>query len=646
MCYTDILKVKDCWKLRSAKLLLIYPIFLSAKVWGQYSDERSDFNTASYLFPIKPGSPASLAGTMGELRSTHFHTGIDIRTNNEIGWPVRAAADGYVSRATVSPTGFGLALYVKHSNGHTTVYGHLDRFRSDIHDYVKSERYRRQTSSIDLHFRKDQFPVRKGDTIAFSGNTGSSAGPHLHFDIRDEENQALDPALFRFVEIIDKQAPVVRKIALRTLSLHARVNDEFGRQEFYVTRSGNTYRLNEPIMAWGEIGLELWAYDIVDHPAYKCGVNYMEVTIDSQRIFSQAINRLNLNEGRQVLTASNYAAYRESGNLFYKLYVDHGNNLPFYQAINRGVIPVYGDKPIPVQVKLADAHQNTTFLHFTLIPSPPPVSVAWLAPVKEVTWTVDRYIWKITSPTCAWNALRWSGGQPEVVDVAYLNEQSSVYLIDLRQPLPDSFTICRKYILPPIKAIIPPRKEMSWHSEGVEIRFNRLSLFDTLYLPFSRQLKPDSSEWFIIGNTNEPLRGSVQISLVPARSIPQPEKTSVYRLQGKSFNYVGGKWDSGQIVFSTREWGTFTLLTDTIPPVITPIQVNRNEIRLRIRDNLSGIHSFTATLDGQWLLMNYDEKTRTLLAEPADPKKPMKGLLKVLVTDQAGNEMIFKQQIL
>ncbi|GIV35948.1 MAG: hypothetical protein KatS3mg032_0327 [Cyclobacteriaceae bacterium] len=283
----------------------------------------------NFLFPIRPGNPASLAGTMGELRTTHFHSGIDIRTNNQIGWPVRAAASGYVSRITVTPGGFGLALYIKHPNGYTTVYGHLDRFRKDIDDYIREERYRRKASSLNLYFRKNQFGVKQGDTIAYAGNTGASAGPHLHFDIRDENDHALNPLSFRFDEITDNTPPVVRKIALRPLNMHSRVNDMFNRTEFYVVRSGYQYRLPEPILAYGDIGLELLAYDIVDHPSYKCGVNFIEVTAGGTLIFKQAISRLNLNESRQIFTATNFEAFRETGNMFYKLYIDHGNNLPF-----------------------------------------------------------------------------------------------------------------------------------------------------------------------------------------------------------------------------------------------------------------------------------------------------------------------------
>lgn len=156
---------------------------------AQFSDPDSIPATTStqerYIFPIRPGSPGSLAGTMGELRSTHFHSGIDIRTNNEIGWPVLAAKSGYISRAGVSPSGYGNVLYINHPDGNTTVYGHLDKFKGAVGEYVLKERYKRKRSDVDIDFSPTQFPVKQGDTIAYAGNTGSSGGPHLHFNILD-----------------------------------------------------------------------------------------------------------------------------------------------------------------------------------------------------------------------------------------------------------------------------------------------------------------------------------------------------------------------------------------------------------------------------------------------------------------------------
>ncbi len=613
--------------------------------YSQFSESDNASTSTPYLFPIKPGQPAALAGTMGELRNTHFHSGIDIRTLNEIGWPVRASTHGYISRATISPSGFGLALYVKHPDGNTTVYGHLDRFSKEVDEYVRKERYRRKSSSIDLYFRKDQFRVNRGDTIAFAGNTGSSAGPHLHFDIRDENNRALDPLQFKFAEVTDNTPPVVRKVALKTLDIHSRINDQFGRFEFYVMKNGNGYVLPQPILAHGTIGIELLAYDVVDNPNYRCGVNYIEMNVDSQGVFSQVIEQLNLNEGRSVFTVMDYKVLRTDGSRFYKLYVDDGNTLGFYSSDKKGKIKVPPDTETPVKIVLADASRNRSTLQLNLVHSKPVNVVKWLSPVESTTWTIQENTWVIKTKTCTKNTLAWKNGEPSVIDPAYLNSATTVYLIDLRKPLPDSIVICGEPIIPPVQARIFPGNDFTFYNTYADIRFPARAAYDTLYFSTSYSATPDSLELFTIGDSTIPLRQGIRVTLKPLRSYPQADKTSVYRKNGKGYVYEGGTWSNGKIQFTTREFGTFSLLADTIPPTITLLQANRYGTRFKIRDNLSGIATIEATINGQWLLMNYDEKTTTIESEPLKKGSALQGQFVLVVTDNAGNQQVFNQTI-
>lgn len=179
---------------------------------------------------------------MGELRNTHFHAGLDIDTPC-IGVPVLAAESGYIVRATATSGGYGNVLFVAHPDGNTTVYAHLEEFKGAVAEYIQQERYKRKVSEIDLEFAPNQFPVTKGELLALSGNTGGSGGPHLHFEVRNANNQAINPLLYEFAEVKDNLAPLVFKIALKTLDAQSRINDQFGRFEFSVVKKGDTYVL-------------------------------------------------------------------------------------------------------------------------------------------------------------------------------------------------------------------------------------------------------------------------------------------------------------------------------------------------------------------------------------------------------------------
>ncbi|NOR86316.1 MAG: peptidoglycan DD-metalloendopeptidase family protein, partial [Bacteroidales bacterium] len=155
-----------------------------------------------------------LSGTFGELRSNHFHAGIDIKTAGSVGKNIYAAADGWISRIKISPWGYGNAVYMEHPNGYTTVYGHLKELKGDVTEYIKQQQYKKQSFAVDLYLKANQFPVTKGDIIALSGNSGGSGGPHLHFEIRETANQEpINPLLFG-IEVKDYITPTIQSIRI------------------------------------------------------------------------------------------------------------------------------------------------------------------------------------------------------------------------------------------------------------------------------------------------------------------------------------------------------------------------------------------------------------------------------------------------
>ncbi len=219
-----------------------------------------------------------------------------------IGMPVRASKSGYISRVTSSGVGYGNVIYIKHPDGNTTLYAHLDQFKGPVAKHILEEQYRLKSGEIDLYFEPGQFTVSRGDTIGLSGNSGSSGGPHLHYDIRDANNNALDPIkVAGFTELVDKYPPAAEKIALRTLDINSRINNKFGRFEFYAQRVGNNFVIANPIYASGNIGVEIIAKDkLAQQSQFYGGVNYLEMKLDSQLIFKQAIEKVPIAETRYI----------------------------------------------------------------------------------------------------------------------------------------------------------------------------------------------------------------------------------------------------------------------------------------------------------------------------------------------------------
>jgi hypothetical protein len=645
--------MKNSWNLKLNRFLAFALALSPFYGFAQFSPPEVKFpNGETYLYPINPGQPGSLAGTMGELRSTHFHSGIDIRTNNQIGFPVLASKSGYISRITVSSSGYGNVLYITHPDGNTSLYAHLNNFKGAVAQHVLKEQYKEHTANIDLYFTPDQFKVKRGDTVAISGNSGSSAGPHLHFDIRDPDNYALNPLRVEgFSEIVDELPPAVEKIALKTLDINSRINDRFGRFEFYAQRVGNDYVFSVPILATGNIGVEILAKDkLAPRSAFYGGVNYIEMSVNDQPRFNQSIDKINIAETRGIYTLMDFKTMRLSGNRFYKLYIDDGNDLKFYEkSPSTGKITVK-DKPEAVKVTLKDSYGNASNISFTLQPSPVTKEVRLLdAPKSDIEYDVIDNTLMISSKPCFADsnlATIYTRNKKSTIQPAYYNENRAVYLIDLRKETPDSVALCGRSITTNFKTVIPPGQEYNYYSDIMDIQFPENAVYDTVYLTTYKGITEDSLEIFNIGSRTNPLNKSINVTLRPDTHYNWDKTHAVYRSAGRGgYAYLGGGWQNGGILFSTREFGDFVILRDITPPTIKVVAVNNAIAKFKIKDNLSGIEKFEANINGQWLLMHYDSKTSTIWSEKFNKNVPLRGTFTLVVTDNAGNETKFTKQI-
>lgn len=301
------------------KRLLINCIFLLTlsgiiPVFGQSIRQPFDF-------------PILLSGSFGELRSNHFHSGIDFKTQGAEGKPIRAVLPGYVSRISVSPWGYGNALYLDHPDGTTTVYAHLQRFTPEVADYIKEKQYATESFAVNLYPEPGLFEFDQGDLIAYSGNTGSSAGPHLHFEVRDTKTEeVLDPIVYFRDQITDTKPPRINQIMVYPMEGKGVVNGKARKQSFKpVTAKNGKQTIATPIKAWGEIGLGVNAYDYMDNTSNIYGVKEIRLEVDSQLIFHSDIDRFAFDETRYLNSFTDYEQWRNQRSFYSRSYVEPGN---------------------------------------------------------------------------------------------------------------------------------------------------------------------------------------------------------------------------------------------------------------------------------------------------------------------------------
>lgn len=602
-----------------------------------------------FRFPLQPGQRAYLSGSFAELRPNHFHAGIDVKTGGREGIPVRAAAAGYVSRIVVSAGGYGNAVFVAHPNGYVTVYAHLQRFGDRIGAYVRERQYRAETFEANLHPGANDLPVAPGEVLGLSGNSGGSAGPHLHFEIRNERGLLVDPQQFRFPEIVDDVPPVIEALALRPLGIGSRLNGAFERQAWEPISENGQLTLPDTLTATGDLGLELLAYDRANGTPHQNGLNCVEVLLDGVETHVHRLDRFSDELTRDINVHTDYATARLTGQRFQRCYLADGNDrLPIYNpSPTRGRLRIAPGLH-RVTVNVWDSFQNKTSLSFWVkgqpsvptadslaAPNPPPVgllpaSVSWT--VEENTLVVSAY--NVHSPTAR---LFFPKNGFQHLPPAYRDGGRTVYLWDLRRGLPDSVNVDGSGArLPFVKALFPGKTETvsgpNWRLEA-----SPRALYDTLYLTAT----PAPSGGVQFGPVGVPFREALRISLTPALPDSLRPRSAAYANDGYVERYVGGTWQGNTLTFSSGELSTFLVKPDTTAPTIRLVQKNEIGFRFEIGDDWSGIRTFRATVDSRWVLMNYDSKTGLLWSEKRDSTLRFSGPLALTVTDNSGNTAIF-----
>jgi murein DD-endopeptidase MepM/ murein hydrolase activator NlpD len=312
---------------------------------------------AQYHFRSPIDAEIKLASNCGELRENHFHSGLDILTNGEEGWIVYAIGDGYVSRILISKNGYGNALYISHPNGLTSVYGHLSRYNEEIKKFATACQYAHENFELDTLLPPDIITVKSGDIVAYSGNTGGSQGPHLHFEIRDTKTEfVLNPENFGF-EINDFIAPKIYSVSLFTLNGY--------QSKFLQTLpliNGKTITV-EP----GRVGIGISGRDFYTGYQFNAGIYQEQLYVNDELIFEKRMDTFSFDHWRCINAHIDYEILKSKGYYIEKCFKDDGNlSEIYYNLVNNGIIKIAPSETLQIKIIARDHTGNKTQIAFTL----------------------------------------------------------------------------------------------------------------------------------------------------------------------------------------------------------------------------------------------------------------------------------------
>ena len=339
-------------------LKIIICLLFSSNIYSQSFVYSKDY----FRWPVnnKPG----IVANFGELRSNHWHMGLDVRTDRKVNMPVYAAADGYIAKITVQPFGYGQAIYINHPNGLTTVYGHLNKFFPKLDAFVTTEQYKRESWEISLNFTKDQFPVRKGQFIAWSGSTGGSQGPHVHFEIRDTKTQrCINPYYFN-LPIADDVPPVFTKLAVYNRNLSIYDQDP---SLFTIKKIKNEYLLKDTLIItnFSKIGFAIGAYDCVTGSANPNGIYSGRVFFDESALIEFVLDSMDYDETEYANSHIDYKYRYKGGPYLQLLFKLPGDNGRAYRLKSGDGSVILNDTNVhAIRIEISDIKKNTSELNF------------------------------------------------------------------------------------------------------------------------------------------------------------------------------------------------------------------------------------------------------------------------------------------
>lgn len=552
---------------------------------GFRGEEEGSYPTDVFRAPVN--TPLRLSGTFGELRSNHFHSGIDIK--GAIGVPLVAIGDGYVWRIKVEAGGYGNVLYIKHPNGYTSVYAHMNKFKPEIAEFVKSTQYQKQQFHQDLYPDSTQFVVKKGEQIGEMGTSGYSFGPHLHFEIRDSETERpINPLLFG-LDVPDTRRPRMHQLRVyelnnqretqkaKTYSLYAKGN--------WMGLKGDTVYVNQP-----HVGLGIKVYDHMNGVTNWNGIYSLDMYLEDSLVYNYTMESFGFDESRYLNAHLDYEEVVTAKSYFNRTYTLPGNHLSIYKKQDKGgVIGVDSEKAQKVVMKAGDVEGNKTQLRF------------WVKRKKE----------------------------PE-------------------KALPKTYNY-----------LLPFDQENIIDSGSLYLHMPEGALYENLYLSYESVEDPAVEIFSNVHHLHDyktPIHKYYDLAIRPTR-LPEELRDKAFIANCTRENEVvnlGGEWEDGKLKTKVRQLGDFCIMVDTIAPTIAIRRFTSNmrgyrQFSFIIKDNIetAGLArglQYRATINGQWILMEYDLKNDRLTHRFDGTFPAGTHQFRLEVWDNQGNTKVFEQK--
>lgn len=549
-------------------------LFFSSVVFSQKEYPKDYFRSPLDI-------PMQLSGNFGELRPNHFHAGFDFKTQKKEGLPVFAVADGYVSRIKISTFGYGKAIYITHPNGYTSVYGHLKIMAPFIENFCKKEHYKLRSFEMDIYLKPDDLLVRKSDIIAFSGNTGGSDGPHLHFEIRDSSTEKIiNPIFFGFDNLIkDSKKPTLTTLFAYPLNENTTINQSKNPVIVNLTLQKDGNYLADPLLANGKIGFGINVYDGSDFSWDKNGIYKAALFLNGVVQFGYEFDTFSFDESRYINALIDYPRYKSTGQRVQKLFMKTPYNLSLIKSTQgNGVVNVTSNINQIGRIEVSDFDQNKTQITI-------PIEMSNLPALDSLKSIKTPYLIK-TFKEYNFEKENWSVYFPPntFYDDFYLkfDVQNSLLLLPNKLiPVHNNFKVS---VVDSIATDDEKQKMYIATFDDKKWLYNPTKLYKNTFFTYTKNW----GQFKLLKDTIAP-------------------KISILKV-------IEGKWLSG-----------------------------KKYISFSIKDTESGIQKYEGYLNNKWILFEYDYKSNKLIHDLDDGIAiDGKNDLKLIVSDNVGNSAIFE----